>query len=288
MPSKPASAVFSILANQTALAIENAQFYEKMKLTHEQLFQAEKMATIGTMADGLSHQINNRFHALGFIAGDALDTIHLNQKELTDDKTKEVMTELERAFVRVQENVVQGGEIVQGLLKYTRKGDAGFTAVDVDTVFKAALEMVQFKIKTYELKIVREYDPATIPKIKGNFTQLQEVFFNLIDNGYDAMMQRKNEGKETSYQPTLIVRISKNDNKAQIVFEDNGMGVKEEDIHKLFTPFFTTKLSSKKGTGLGLYVIKKIVEDNHRGQVQMVSKYMQGTQMKLTLPIAIG
>ena len=281
-------AVFSILANQTALAIENAKFYEEMKLTNEQLFQAEKMATIGTMADGLSHQINNRFHALGFIAGDALDTIRLNQNELTPDKMKEVMTELERAFVRMQDNVVQGGEIVQGLLKYTRKGEVGFTAVDVQAVFKSALEMAQFKIKTDQLKIIHDYDPASIPKIKANFTQLQEVFFNLIDNGYDAMMQRKNEAKEPDYQPTLIVRVLKEDGYAQIIFEDNGMGVKEEDVRKLFTPFFTTKLSSKKGTGLGLYVIKKIVEDYHSGTVEMVSKYMQGTQMKLRLPIAIG
>ena len=86
----------------------------------------------------------------------------------------------------------------------------------------------------------------------------------------------------------MIVRVFKEDNYARIVFEDNGMGVKDEDMHKLFTPFFTTKLSSKKGTGLGLYVIKKIVEDNHNGQVEMISKYMQGTQMKLRLPIAIG
>jgi len=280
--------VFSILANQTALAIENAVFYEQMKLTHEQLFQAEKMATIGTMADGLSHQINNRFHALGFIAGDALDTIHMHQDGMTKEKMKEVMVELDRAFVRVQENVVQGGEIVQGLLRYTRKGDAGFIAVDADAVLKASLEMVQFKIKMHEFKIVREYDPANIPKIKGNFTQLQEVFFNLIDNGYDAMMQRKNEKKEPDFQPTLTVRIFKHEDYAQIVFEDNGIGVKDEDAHKLFTPFFTTKLSSKKGTGLGLYVIKKIVEDNHGGKVEMISKYMQGTQMNLRLPIAIG
>jgi two-component system NtrC family sensor kinase len=280
--------VFSILANQTALAIENAIFYEQMNLTHEQLYQAEKMATIGTMADGLSHQINNRFHALGFIAGDALDTVQMNQKEAMSDKMKEVMAELERAFVRIQDNVVQGGEIVQGLLKYTRKGEAGFTAVDADAVFKAALEMVQFKIKTHELKIIREYDPASIPKIKGNFVQLQEVFFNLIDNGYDAMMQRKNEQKEAGYQPTLIVRVVKENNYTQVIFEDNGIGVKDDDLHKLFTPFFTTKLSSKKGTGLGLYVIKKIVEDNHGGRVEMVSKYMQGTQMILRLPIAIG
>jgi len=279
--------VFSILANQAALAIENAQFYENMKKTQEQLFQAEKMATIGTMADGLSHQINNRFHALGFIAGDALDTVQMNKNEQMSDKLKGVMADLEKALKRVQENVVQGGEVVQGLLRYTRKGDEGFTAVDFDKAFKFALEMTQFKIKTQELKVVRSYDPAAIPKIKGNATQLQEVFFNLIDNGYDAMMQRKNEKKEPGYQPTLTIRIEQLDGEVEIVFEDNGIGVKEEDMQKLFTPFFTTKLSSKKGTGLGLYVIKKVIEDNHKGKVEMSSRYMVGTQMKLRLPVAI-
>ncbi len=278
--------VFSILANQTALAIENAQFYEEMKKTHEQLFQAEKMATIGTMADGLSHQINNRFHALGFIAGDALDTIKMSKNQPIPDGFKEIMSDLERAFVRVQENVIQGGEVVQGLLKYTRKGDTGFTAVDFDQVFKAALEMAQFKIKTQELRIEKKYDDK-IPKIKGNFTQLQEVFFNLIDNGYDAMMQRKSEKQEAGFQPTLCITVKQEDNFLEAVFADNGIGVKDEDVHKLFTPFFTTKLSSKKGTGLGLYVIKKIIEENHSGTVEMASQYMAGTQMKLRLPIAV-
>ena len=279
--------VFSILANQAALAIENAQFYEDMQKTQEQLFQAEKMATIGTMADGLSHQINNRFHALGFIAGDALDTIKMNKDRPMPDELKGVMSDLERAFNRVQENVIQGGEVVQGLLRYTRKGDAGFAAVDFDQAFKAAFEMAQFKIKTQELKVVRNYDPQTIPKIKGNFTQLQEVFFNLVDNAYDAMMQRKTEKKEPGFQPTLTIRVERRDTQVEIIFEDNGMGVKEEDAHKLFTPFFTTKLSSKKGTGLGLYVIKKIIEDNHKGRVEMVSGYMAGTKMKIHLPVFI-
>ena len=279
--------VFSILSNQAALAIENAQFYEDMKKTHEQLFQAEKMATIGTMADGLSHQINNRFHALGFIAGDALDTLKMNKDKEMPQEIREMMNDLERAFSRVQENVIQGGEVVQGLLRYTRKGDAGFSAVDFDKAFTSAFEMAQFKIKTHELKIMRLYDGTTIPKIKGNFTQLQEVFFNLVDNGYDAMMQRKSELKEPDYQPTIKITINAEDNKVRVIFEDNGMGVKEDDVHKLFTPFFTTKLSSKKGTGLGLYVIKKIVEDNHKGTVEMVSEYMKGTQMILTLPMAL-
>lgn len=279
--------VFTILANQAALAIENAQFYEDMKKTQEQLFQAEKMATIGTMADGLSHQINNRFHALGFIAGDALDTIKICKEKGVPDNLKETFIDLERAFNRVQENVVQGGEVVQGLLRYTRKGDEGFVAVNFEDVFKSAYEMAQFKIKTTDLKVVRMFDPLTAPKIKGNFTQLQEVFFNLIDNGYDAMMQRKTELKEPGFVPTLKVYVNALEgNQVELIFEDNGAGVKPDDMSKLFTPFFTTKLSSKKGTGLGLYVIKKIIEDNHKGQVIMDSQYMVGTKMKLRLPVA--
>ena len=279
-------AVFSILANQAALAIENAQFYDEMKMTHEQLFKAEKMATIGTMADGLSHQINNRLHALGFIAGDALDTVRMKKDVAMPPEIQEVMVDIEHALVRIQENVTQGGEIVQGLLKYTRKGEEGFAAVELDRLIDAAVEMTQFKIKPGEMRISREFK-AGLPPIKGNFTQLQEVFFNLVDNAYDAMMQKKHELKEPGFEPT--VRVFAENRKPgilEIIVEDNGIGVKDDDKEKLFTPFFTTKLSSKKGTGLGLYVIRKLIEENHEGKVSYVSRYMQGTRVYITLPTA--
>jgi signal transduction histidine kinase len=278
--------VFTILANQAALAIENAMFYEDMKKTQAQLFKAEKMATIGTMADGLSHQINNRLHALGFIAGDALDTVTMKKDLPMSDECREVFIDIEHALVRIQENVAQGGEVVQGLLRYTRKGEEGFTEVDLDALITAAFEMAQFKIRTDDLELVRDYEK--VPKIKGNFTQLQEVFFNLIDNAYDAMIQRRDELKEPGFQPTLVFRVEVHDNnKLTIRIQDNGIGVKKEDVEKLFTPFFTTKLSSKKGTGLGLYVIQKIIEDNHGGKVKFESEYQKGTLMSLTLPIFI-
>jgi GAF domain-containing protein len=104
--------VFSILANQSALAIENAMFYEESKRTQEQLFKAEKMATIGTMADGLSHQINNRLHAMGFIAGDAIDTINIKQQENLPEDIKKTLEEVRYSLKRIEENVKQGGEIV--------------------------------------------------------------------------------------------------------------------------------------------------------------------------------
>ncbi|MBF0618600.1 MAG: GAF domain-containing protein [Candidatus Omnitrophica bacterium] len=279
--------VFTILANQSALAIENAQFYEDVKRTQQQLFDAEKMATIGTMADGLSHQINNRLHAMGFIAGDMRDTLKLSQDHFqASEKLQEISKEFDFGLSRLEENVVRGREIVQGLMKYTRKGEEGFTANDIDQIFNSAWEMAQFKIKQGVMKIAKEYDTATIPKVKGNFTQLQEVFFNMIDNGYDAMMQRKAELQEEGYQPLLRVQVEQRDGCLNIIFIDNGIGVKEADAKKLFTPFFTTKATSKKGTGLGLYVIKKIVEENHEGKIRFESVYKQGTTITVSLTAA--
>lgn len=277
--------VFAILANQSALAIENAQFYEEMKKTHDQLMKAEKMATIGTMADGLSHQINNRLHAMGFIAGDALDTIKLQPRESLPMEARKVYEEMETSLMKIQDNVKRGGEIVEGLLKYSRKADEGFSTIELGKLLDAALEMAQFKIKLNQIDIARNFNGA-IAKIHGNFTQLQEVFFNMIDNSYDAMMQRKEEMKEHGYRGRLEISTQEDGKNLEIFLKDNGMGVQAKDFKRLFTPFFTTKLSSKKGTGLGLYVIRKIIEENHGGKVEFTSEYQKGSQIRLMLPIA--
>lgn len=276
--------VFSILASQSALAIENAMFYEDVQKTTEQLFKAEKMATLGTMADGLSHQINNRLHSMGFVAGDALDTIRMFKKKGKLAKNiKELLDDLEYALSRIEDNVKRGGEIVGGLLRYTRKGEEGFEAVELSPLLDAALEMAQFKIKLNQFQLDRNFN-GTVPKIRGNFTQLQEVLFNIVDNAYDAMMQRKKDLKESDYQPCLQISTNLENNKLNVVIEDNGIGVKPQDMNKLFTPFFTTKATSKKGTGLGMYVIRQIIEENHGGKVNFSSRYKRGSKTVLTLP----
>ncbi|MFC1594294.1 ATP-binding protein [Candidatus Omnitrophota bacterium] len=275
--------VFSVLANQSALAIENAQFYEDIKETQTQLFQAEKMATIGTMADGLSHQINNRFHALGMIAADTLDTIKLLHENSSPEEVREAIQQISHALERVKENVKQGGEVVHGLLKYSRAGESGFNPVKLDVLIDAALDMAQYKVKLSQIDLIRDY-AEDIPCIKGNLVQLQEVFFNLIDNAYDAIMQRREELKEPNYRGNVTIQAVATDSILEIRFIDNGMGVKDSDQERLFTPFHTTKASSKKGTGLGLYVIQKIIVNNHKGRISFESEYGTGTMFIMKLP----
>jgi signal transduction histidine kinase len=277
--------VFQVLASQAALAIENAQFYEETKEMHEQVAQAEKMATVGTMADGLSHQINNRFYALSLIAGDTIDTIKITDTSKCTPEIKEMISQINHALERIQTNVIQGGEVVRGILKYTRKGEEGFEALTLDRVIDGTLEMVQYKVKLSEIDLVRDY-PKDTPKIKGNLVQLQEGFFNFIDNAYDAIVERRTLLKEPGYKGRITVSAHPKGDNLEVVIEDNGMGIKDDYAKKVFTPFFTTKVSSRKGTGLGLYVIKRIITDTHKGKISFESDYKVGTRFILELPIA--
>ncbi len=281
-------AVFSILANQSALAIENALFYEDMKKSQEQLFKAEKMATIGTMADGLSHQINNRFHAMGFIAGDALDSIKTASKDnlAADAQIKTLFDAIEHGLTRIQYNVAQGGKTVEGVLKYTRKSVEGFAAVELNQIVDAAIEMMQFKPQGPKMKFIKNFDAHKLPAVLGNFTQLQEVLFNVMDNSYDAIEQKREELKDPEFQGEIAIFAQSEDDELMIIINDNGAGVKEEDLAKLFTPFFTTKLSSRKGTGLGLYVIRQIIEEAHNGRVEFSSNFGVGSTVTVYLPVA--
>jgi len=278
--------VFLVLANQAALAIENAQFYEDAKKMQAQIAQAEKMATIGTMADGLSHQINNRFYALSLIAGDSIDTIKHTDTSKCDPEIKKMIGEVSNALERVQANVMQGAQVVKGLLKYSRTQDTAFEAIALDQIIDGTLEMVQYKVKLSEIDLIRDY-PKELPKIKGNLAQLEEVFFNFIDNAYDATVERREKLKEPNYRGKITVSArQKTEHSLEITFQDNGMGVKEEDIKKMFTPFFTTKISARQGTGLGLYVIKRIITDMHKGKIEFSSADKIGTRFIMELPIA--
>ncbi len=278
--------VFHVLASQAALAIENAQFYDEAKELQAQIAQAEKMATIGTMADGLSHQINNRFYALSLISGDSLDTLKLADTSKYPPEIQLIFKQLKSALERILVNVNQGGEVVKGILKYTRKGDEGMEFLTMDQILNGTIDMVQFKVKIPEFDIIRDY-PKDVPKIKANLVQMQEVFFNFIDNAYDAIVERRNELKEEGYRGKITISAVPEGKIMKIIILDNGMGVKKEDIKKIFTPFFTTKISSRKGTGLGLYVIRNIILETHKGKIDFISEYKNGTCFKLEIPLAM-
>ncbi len=277
--------VFQVLASQAALAIENAQFYEDAKVMTEQVAETEKMATVGTMAYGLSHQINNRFYALSLIAGDSIDTIKDIDVSKCTPEIQKMISDVAHALDRIQVNVIQGGEVVKGILKYTKAGEEHFEPLALDQVIDGTIAMVQYKIKLPDIDLVRDY-PQDTPKINGNLVQLQEVFFNFIDNAYDSIVERRIMLKEEGYRGKIIFHAKPVGANLEITIIDNGMGMKESNLNKIFTPFFTTKTTNRKGTGLGLYVIKKIITEAHKGKISFESQYQQGTTFTIELPLA--
>lgn len=251
----------------------------------EQLAHLEKMAAIGTMVDGLTHQLNNRFHALTLIAGDTLDSIKLTDASLYTQEQKELFSQIQYGLERIQTNALQAGELVKGLLAYSRKAENNFGILNLDAVVDSALAMLGYKIKLNQIDIIKEY-PKETTCLRGNRTALEEVFFNLIENAYDAMIERRDALKEPGYRGKIrIYTDSAHQGWIAIHIEDNGIGVKPENIKKLFVPFFTTKLGSHKGIGLGLYVIKKITTGNHNGRIGFSSVYKQGAAFTIELPV---
>ncbi len=122
---------------------------------------------------------------------------------------------------------------------------------------------------------------------------LQDIFFNMLDNTYDAETRKQNEIKDgilklaSPYVPKTVIRARTNNSHWEITIEDNGIGMTEEETKKLFIPFFTTKATSEKGTGLGVSMMKLMI-DAHKRTIKITSNFGEGTKIMLTIPITKG
>lgn len=292
--------VFQVLASQAALAIENAQFYEELNRTQTDLFQTAKMASLGHMAGGMSHQINNRFHVLTILSGTMKSVMkEMEPGKVNAEQVKKIWEKAIETFSKVEENALRGGEIVKTLLKFSRPAGE-YKPVSIKTIVETALDVVQFRVNLGALDLVKEI-PEDLPPVKGDLNQLADSCFNLISNANDAIQSKaeKIADKQMELGPqdprpykgiiSIRARMAKKktqDEEPAVVLEikDNGVGMNEEDLENLFVPFFTTKATSQKGTGLGLYVIERIME-RHRGSIEAHSARGLGTTFIMRLPI---
>jgi signal transduction histidine kinase len=284
------AAVFSILANQMALAIENTEFIIESQKTQAQLFAAERMASMGTMAGGMSHQLNNRFHALALAAADAIDTFNFTDINSCPQEVKDSMASIKHALTRILENVKHGGKIVNDFLDFSQPGRLKREAKEFDLrePLERAIEMVRIKT-SFPVELIEKHIPADLPRIQGDFVLLQDVFYNLIDNAHDAVTHKEKliqDGKLSNivgYKGKIIISVEQLNAQMRIQIHDNGAGMDEETQRQVFVPYFTSKATAYKGAGLGLFVIQKIIAAHH-GELDLVSKYGEGSTFTITLP----
>lgn len=283
--------VLQTLANQAAMAVQNARFYESEKERQAALFHTASLASLGTMASSMGHQINNRFNVLSVLgSAQKARLTKLLAETALDAVARQTVEEDLRQFQSVLEEAMKGGEVVAAIRKLSRPSTDGHKPVAIAEALNAGLGVVKFKIKLETIDFLRNL-PEDLPTIHGDMAQLGECFLNLIDNAYDAMKKKEAAIVIPGYRGVLHVaaKAAVEHGKRWVIIEtsDNGIGMTEKTLENVFVPFFTTKATAEKGTGLGLYVIKKIIEA-HGGRVAVASTYGQGTTVTIHLPALAG
>lgn len=278
--------VLMILTNHATLAIENAVFTATEKERQAVLFHSASLASLGTMASMMGHQVNNRFQAINNLTGfkEIVEMTLEGKNGLSSEEYRKLIQQLSSILSRISEEATRGGEVVASLRRLTKLSTEEFKPVHIKEVVGIALGVLQYKIPLDQIKLNME-TPDTLPLILADPAQLGEVALNFIDNGYDAANERKSSQPNHEIALSIKAYITKDPGYLTVEFSDNGMGIKPENLNKLFVLFFTTKASSGKGTGLGLYVIKRVIEAHH-GKISVKSKYGEGTTFTIELPRA--
>ena len=261
-------AVFSGLANQAALAVENAMVFQELRHNEASLIQSEKLASLGQLASGMAHEIHN---PLTIISGEA--QLYLarfkGQHEQVDTVLQSIVEECQRA-----------ADITRRILRFakpspTATGASELAPVDLRSLLDDSLTLAGYQVKMERVVCQREL-PADLPKVRGNQNQLQEVLLNLILNAYQAM-------GEPGGTLTFSASVS-NGRHVEFSVADTGPGIPPETLKKVFDPFYTTK---QAGTGLGLFVCQRIAQ-SHGGLLTVRSSPGQGTCFTLRLPVWAG
>ncbi|MGD9652599.1 MAG: ATP-binding protein [Candidatus Dadabacteria bacterium] len=270
-----------ILANQSAIAIENAlafklveDYAKKLEKTNvelkdmqTQLVHAEKMSAIGQLAAGVAHEIRN---PLNIIEG---ARYYLSTYMVNEENAETVGEYLDY----IKQEIDRTNRLIDSLLKFSKAEPPYFEKVDINAVIDNVVILVRKQLSDNNVNLSTKLDPG-IPMIMADPNQLWQVFINIILNAIQAMPKGGSLVVETSLgysdsgpAPSRNVCIT---------FEDTGVGIANEDITRIFDPFFTKK---DMGTGLGLSIAYKIIE-KHSGRIIVSSEKDKGTVFTIELP----
>jgi len=238
----------------------------ELKLVQYQLLQSEKLASIGKLAATIAHEINNPLNGI-------LTYTKLIERKVSDGTLKKSEIPKFRSYLGIMERETERcSTIVRNLLDFARQREPSLKPdVDINEVLEEALSLLANQITLQEVTLEKRFD--RLPPIMADPMQLRQVFLNVILNACEAT---QNGG-----MVTVSTAVSNKRKKAvRVEIADNGVGIEEKDLSKVFDPFFTSK---EKGTGLGLSVVYGII-NSHQGTIQIKSTVGKGTSVTITLP----
>ncbi|MCK5292381.1 MAG: PAS domain S-box protein [Thermoplasmata archaeon] len=228
---------------------------KELRSVHNQVIQSEKLASIGALASGIAHEINNPLAAITGYAEAIMDEWD--------------PTLMRNYATKIVSSAGRASEVIKWLSKHSRDAkDANAVDININDIVRGSLESIRLTRTCPDIEVVTSLEE--VPMMVGNLSELQQAFVNLINNGADAMP----EGGKLSISTRTVV------GGVEVEISDQGVGIPEENLTRIFDPFFTTK-EVGEGTGLGLYVVSMIVT-RHKGKIRVTSAEGEGTTFTLT------
>jgi two-component system, NtrC family, sensor kinase len=233
----------------------------ELEKRQDQLLQAKKLSSLGTLTSGIAHQLNN-----------PLNNISTSCQILLEEFSREKSEFRRKMLTNIEQEVHRARDIVRGLLEFSRTKEFCLAPVYLHQVVDRSINLMSSQIPP-GIEVVKKV-PETL-SLNLDAQRMQQVFLNLIENAVHAIIPPG--------QIKISARKDLLENQVLIVFEDTGDGIPEKDIGRIFDPFFTTK-EVGLGTGLGLSIAFGIIQ-KHQGSISVESKKSQGTRFTIRLPL---
>jgi len=230
----------------------------QQRVLEDQLRKTERLAELGTLASGMAHEIGTPMNVI-------LGRAELLMRKATDERTRR---SLETIVIQVERIT----KIMNQLLSFARKRPADRQGINLESVMIDVLDVLQERFQKHHIQVTKTVSPQ-LPKVLADPDHMNQVFLNLILNACQAMP----EGG------TLSLALHPTDSMVEVTVQDTGCGIPQEQLSKIFDPFFSTKAVGE-GTGLGLTVVHGILQE-HQGAIRVKSVPGQGTTFIVSLPI---
>ena len=272
--------------NERTVDLQNSLI--ELKSTQSQLIQSEKMASLGELTAGIAHEIQN---PLNFVNNFS----EVNQELLTElvdeadrgntEEVKAIANDIKENSEKINHHGKRADAIVKGMLQHSRTGNATKEPTDInklaDEYLRLAYHGLRAKDKSFNATMKTDFD-ETIDQINIVSQDIGRVILNLITNAFYTVTEKK-EQKPDGYEPTVAVSTKKMDDKVLISIKDNGIGIPQKILDKIFQPFFTTK-SAGQGTGLGFSLAYDIIKA-HGAELRVETKEGDGSEFIILLPM---
>ena len=262
---------------------------DTLKTTQNQLVQSEKMASLGEMTAGIAHEIQNPLNFVNNFSevnAELIDELKTELEAGNNQQAIEIANDIKENEEKISHHGKRADGIVKSMLQHSRSssGKKELTDINVlaDEYTRLAYHGLRAKDKTFNAKFETDFDNSIVP-IHIIPQEIGRVLLNLINNAFHAVTEKEKEGG-ANYEPTVSVTTKRAADKIEVTVKDNGNGIPQKVLDKIFQPFFTTKPAGQ-GTGLGLSLSYDIITKGHGGELKVETKEGEGSVFIISIPV---